>query len=604
MLGFKKPKINYKNKLIITFVLVAFLPSIFMHYITYWNSTKAMKTKINELVSYNLIQTNKNLNASLSEYDDTLYQLIVDKDFVIWTEKLLHGSDYDNLIYSEALQKLFSGYSNSKEGIQGITFFSSTGEILVSYDRIVGLSWKQERDAAPLLLKLDNMQQGPLITATERMKVEGSKEENVFHIARKVFGISSGSLEIMGYLIMNLDESILSKASGISLMDNQADEITSVNFLIDASRNIVSFPGKEKIGTDFLDLLDTKHSSLEKLPQQAVVMGQSSIINYHPNEKTGWTIVNVTSEEKMFSEIYSMQRINIWMAVIVFSFSIILIIYFSGLLTKSIRKIVYAMQLAEQGNLNVKLEDNAGDEISIIASSYNKMMTTINELMEETKTAVQKQKESEIRSLEAQINPHFLYNTLDSINWMAIDKEEHEISRMLKGLALILRYSVSYSNQMVLLAQELEWLEQYLFLQKNRFNDAFQYYIHIDRELKEAKIYKLLLQPFVENTIIHGFAGMKTGAELNIHFSRLNESFLCIQIQDNGCGMQQSVVKQLLESGKKNGPIIASSGIGIRNVMERLHLYYGNQAHCSIESIQGQGTKVSIIIPLLMEGKV
>ncbi|MFD0679457.1 MULTISPECIES: cache domain-containing sensor histidine kinase [unclassified Paenibacillus] len=559
-----------------------------------------MKTKINELVTYNLIQTNKNLDASLSEYDDTLYQLIVDKDFIRPIEKLLHGTDFDKLFYSEALQKLFSGYSNSKEGIRGITFLDNNGDSLVSYDKIIGSPWNSKKDAAPYLLKLNNLQQGPLITVTERVKIDGGKDDNVFHIARKVFGISSGQLEIMGYLIMDLDESILSKASSISLMDNQADGITSVNFLIDATRNIVSFPEKKKIGTSFLNLLNTKVSPLENLPQQAVVMGQSSIINYYPNEQTGWTIVNVTSEDKMFSEIYSMQKINIWTAIAVFSFSILLIIYFSGLLTQSIRKIVNAMQLAEQGNLNVKLEDNAGDEISIIASSYNKMMTTINELMEETKIAVQKQKESEIRSLEAQINPHFLYNTLDSINWMAIDKDEHEISRMLKGLALILRYSVSYSNQMVLLAQELEWLEQYLFLQKNRFNDAFQYYIHIDPELKEAKIYKLLLQPFVENTIIHGFAGMKTGAELHIRFFIWNESFLCVEIEDNGCGMDETVLKGMMESETKG--TATSFGIGVRNVMERLQLYYGDQAHCSIESTWGQGTKVSIIVPLLKGG--
>ncbi|WP_171652575.1 cache domain-containing sensor histidine kinase [Paenibacillus foliorum] len=560
-----------------------------------------MKTKINELVNYNLIQTNKNLNASLSEYDDTLYQLIVDTDFAKSTDKLLHGSDFDKLIHSDVVQKVFSGYSNSKEGIQGITFFDNNGVVLVSYDKKTGSSWNQNRDAAPYLLKLKNLQQGPLITVTEKVKADDIKEHNVFHIARKVFGISSGQLEIMGYLIMDLDESILSKASSISLMDNQADRITSINFLIDGTRNIVTFPEKEKIGTSFLNLLNTKNSSLENLPQQAVVMGQSSIINYYPNEQTGWTIVNVTSEEKMFSEIYSMQKINIWMAIIVFSFSILLIIYFSGLLTQSIRKIVNAMRIAEQGNLKVKLEDNASDEISIIASSYNKMMTTINELMEETKIAVQKQKESEIRSLEAQINPHFLYNTLDSINWMAIDKEEHDISRMLKGLALILRYSVSYSNQMVLLAQELEWLEQYLFLQKNRFNDSFQYYIHIDPELKKAKIYKLLLQPFVENTIIHGFAGMKAGAELHIHFYILDESFLCIEIEDNGCGMEETVVKGMMESTTKDTSG-TSFGIGIRNVMERLYLYYGDQANCTIESTRGQGTKVSIIVPLLKEG--
>jgi two-component system sensor histidine kinase YesM len=584
--------------LIITFVLVTFLPSIFMHYITYMNSTQAMKTKISELVNYNLVQMNKNLDATLSAYEDILYQLIINEDVIISTQRMLHGSDFDKLVNSDMLFQRFTGYTNSKEGIRGFSFFDNNGNILVSYDKVTDSSWSQERDGTPFLLimKLNNIQQGPLITVTEKMKTGGSDGQYVFHIARKLFAISSGRLEKMGYIVMSLEESVLSNACSISLLDAQPKGISDANFLIDPALNIVSFPDKERIGSNFADILDVKALSKGNLPKQALVLGQSSIINYYPNKKTGWTIASVTSEEKMFAEMYAMQKINIWTGLVMFLFSTLLIIYFSGLLTKSIHKIVNAMKLTQHGNLNVKIEDDAGDEISIIASSYNNMMTTINELMEETKQAVQKQKESEIRSLEAQINPHFLYNTLDSINWMAIEKEEHDISRMLKGLALILRYSVSHSNKMVLLTQELEWLEHYLFLQKSRFNDSFQYFVHMDPRLKEAKIYKLLLQPFVENTIVHGFAGKKIGAELHIHFFVGDEGFLCVEIQDNGCGMDESIVRRMLEGGTQEFAAIGS-GIGIRNVIERLHLYYGDKAQCTIESTMGQGTKVSLILP-------
>jgi two-component system sensor histidine kinase YesM len=562
------------------------------------NSTQAMKTKISELVNYNLIQTNKNLDATLAAYEGVLHQLIINADLIESTKKMLNGSDFDQLVYSDILIQIFTGYTNSKEGIRGITFFDNNGNILASYDKVTGSTWIQERDGTPffLIMKLNSMQQGPLITVTEKMNAGNNVGQYVFHMARKLFSISSGRLEKMGYIVMSLEESVLANASSISLLDAQPKGISNANFLIDPALNIVSFPDKERIGSNFSNILDVKPISKEYLPEQALVLGQSSIINYYPNEKTGWTIVSVTSEQKMFAEMYDMQQINIWTGLAMFVFSTLLIVYFSGLLTQSIHKIVSAMKLTQHGNLNVKLEDSAGDEISIIASSYNKMMTTINELMDESKRAMEKQKESEIRSLEAQINPHFLYNTLDSINWMAIEKEEHDISRMLKGLALILRYSVSYSNQMVLLTQELEWLEQYLFLQKNRFNDSFQYFVHLDPSLKDAKIYKLLLQPFVENTVLHGFAGKKNGAELYIQFFAGNDGFLYIEIKDNGCGMDDSTVKRMLEGGAQE-TLAIGSGIGIRNVIERLHLYYGDKAQCAIESTLGQGTKVSLILP-------
>lgn len=604
MRTFLKLELNYKNKLIITFVLVAFLPSIFMQYMTYMNSTRAMNAKINELVTSNLIQTNKNLDSVLSQYEDVLYQLIMSEDVIQSTKKLLHGYDFDQLTYSDALIRIFSGYSNSKPGIRGFTYFDNNGTILASYDKLTGSSlWGEEMNNIPylLIMKLNNIVQGPLITSTEKVNADTSDEQYVFHIARRLYGISSDRLEKMGYMVMTLEESVLANACSISLIDSNVQGMSSANILIDHAQNIVSSPSERRIGSTFSSILGVKDLSMDHLPEKGMVLGQSSMMNYYPNEKTGWTIVSMINEQQMFGEMYAMQKINVWIGFVMFLVTIFLIVYFSGILTKSIHRIVNAMKLTERGNLNVKIEDNTGDEISIIASSYNNMMTTINELMEQTKLAVQKQKESEIRSLEAQINPHFLYNTLDSINWMAIEKEEHDMSRMIKGLAHILRYSISHSNKMVCLAQELEWLEHYLALQRNRFNDSFQYFIHSDPSVKEVKLYKLLLQPFVENTIIHGFAGKKTGAELHIRFRLDDESCLSIEIEDNGCGMAESTVRTMLDGGDRESVAIGS-GIGIRNVIERLQLYYGDQAQCLIESTIGRGTKVTLMLPNHADG--
>ncbi|WP_239625890.1 sensor histidine kinase [Paenibacillus sp. H1-7] len=603
MFKFNRLELNYRNKLIITFVLVVFLPSIVMHYITYMNSTQTMKTKINDLVTHHLIQTNKHLNATLSMYEDTLYQLMLNEEVVHSTKKMLYGSDFEQLVNSDTLQRIFEGYTNSKAGIRGFTFFDKNGNILLSYDKDTDMTWNPEREGTPFLLimKLNGMQEEPLITAAEKLKTDSKDAQYGFHIARKLFGISSGRLERMGYIVMTLEESVLANAISNTSAASSPNGIDSTIYLIDANNIIVSSPDKSKIGARFDDLLDdtTMRFSDSSLPEAAVILGQASVLNHYPNEKTGWTIVNVTSEKKMFAELYAMQKLNIWTGSVVFLFSTLLIVYFSGLLTRSIHTIVNAMKQTEHGNLNVKVEERTGDEISIIAASYNKMMETINELMEETKCAVQKQKESEIRSLEAQINPHFLYNTLDSINWMAIEKDEHDISRMLKGLALILRYSISHSNKMVPLAKELEWLEHYLYLQKHRFNDSFQYYVHLKPELNEAKLYKLLLQPFVENSLVHGFAGMKTGAELHIRFYITEIQRLCIEIEDNGCGMDEASVSSMqhgsLDPDKSDA---AGSGIGVRNVMDRLHLYYGEAAECRIMSQKGCGTKVTLLLPI------
>ena len=125
-------------------------------------------------------------------------------------------------------------------------------------------------------------------------------------------------------------------------------------------------------------------------------------------------------------------------------------------------------------------------------------------------------RDAEIRALEAQINPHFLYNTLDSINWMAIEREQYDISRMVRNLGVILRYSINKSNQMTSMEEVADWLEKYVSLQQMRFNQSFRFELNIEERAKKVMIHKLLLQPFVENSIIHGFKGMEKGGVLRV----------------------------------------------------------------------------------------
>jgi two-component system sensor histidine kinase YesM len=226
------------------------------------------------------------------------------------------------------------------------------------------------------------------------------------------------------------------------------------------------------------------------------------------------------------------------------------------------------------------------------------MMQTINDLMIETRQAVEKQKEAEVRALEAQINPHFLYNTLDAINWLAIEKEEYQISKMLKGLAQILRYSIKDSNKTVFVADEMKWMQQYVFLQQHRFHSSFQCSFDVSPETLNYRIHKLILQPFIENAIIHGFNGRKKDGMLVIHIGKKDERAFEIVIDDNGMGMEQETVDALLRPGRDQ-PYARGSGLGIRNALARLDMYYGNLANAEIQSTEGRGTRIKLTLPIL-----
>ena len=217
------------------------------------------------------------------------------------------------------------------------------------------------------------------------------------------------------------------------------------------------------------------------------------------------------------------------------------------------------------------------------------MLQRIAALIDEVRQVGAQQKDAEIKALEAEINPHFLYNILDSVNWMAIDREEYEISQMISSLAKILRYSINNSNEVVPLKDEVEWLRQYIYLQQVRFKDSFDYLIDVDDSLLELPVHKLILQPFVENAIRHGF---KDSTRRNIlRISAKEENGVLLSIQDNGCGIQADKLDAILERTSEE-----KDHIGIANVIDRIQMYYGDSAEIQVMSEWMVGTTITIYL--------
>ncbi len=581
---------SFRNKLIVSFLLVSLLPVLLVQMISYYISTEAMKKKIDDLVHVNLLQTSKNLDTSLQAYEDIIFQIFTN-DEVVALVKGINNNGADLELNKRKLINLLSNYSYAKTGIRSVAIFTSNGA-LICYDQQTGSPYENlwsgidEPTRLPLYEKAISLQNRNVITWPMKIDPINYKEQYGFHIARKLIDYNKPSLVGIGVAVITVYESVL--ATGINLNDSESrspDQMDNQNFLTDLNDRIVSSSNKETIGMYIRD-----------------VTNKPTISNAYYNEKSGLRIYNLIDQNEMFREMYSMQRLTVISGILALLVSGILIYYFSGSLSKSIRKVVRAMKAAQQGTMTVQVEGHqTGDEISAVAFSFNKMMNTVNELMIETRNAVEKQKEAEIRALEAQINPHFLYNTLDSINWLAIDKEEYQISQMLKGLAQILRYSVKDSNKWVTVKEELEWMKQYVFLQQYRFRSSFQCVVEHNERTLDFRIHKLLLQPFIENSIIHGFVGRKQGGLLRINVGILDDRRFTIIIEDNGTGMVEEK-REAIRSGKSRESL-SGSGLGINNVLERLRMYYGNEASFQITSVVGQGTIIRLVLPIMTEGE-
>jgi two-component system sensor histidine kinase YesM len=242
------------------------------------------------------------------------------------------------------------------------------------------------------------------------------------------------------------------------------------------------------------------------------------------------------------------------------------------------------------------VESNVYNELDNLSESFNNMVYQIRQLMEDIVTVEHNKNELELEVLHAQINPHFLYNTLNTIRWMAKIKGEDSISDALVALVKLLRVSISFGKNMIMLQDEIEYIENYILIQKLRFNQLFEIHYDIKEEHKKLYIPKLILQPIVENSLIYGIDEAEKREEtiiINI-FTREKDDHIEIVVKDNGCGIDEEVLANIF---KQEQDINRFSKVGLNNVNQRLKLYLGEAFGLQIISTVGIGTTVIISVP-------
>jgi two-component system, sensor histidine kinase YesM len=269
----------------------------------------------------------------------------------------------------------------------------------------------------------------------------------------------------------------------------------------------------------------------------------------------------------------------------------------AGSATKRLRQLIRHVRKVKNGNFQISPLPANQDEIGELTTNFNGMVENISRLVEETYTLGREVKNKELKALQAQINPHFLYNTLDLINIMAIESGNGEISKVVDRLALFYRLSLSNGSEIVTLESELRHIESYVSIQNMRFSNALTLIIEVPALLLHCEVPKIMLQPLIENAILHGIMEKEVEKGI-IHVSAMEEKGdLVVDIRDDGIGMEEAVLSTLLTRAvsKRTG------GFGIRNIQERIQLNYGPKYGLSFTSVPGEGTAVRICLPKLYE---
>lgn len=315
------------------------------------------------------------------------------------------------------------------------------------------------------------------------------------------------------------------------------------------------------------------------------------------NERNGIVVCKIQPRPSLRESIFKVLGEP---AILLFAFGAGLfpiLLFISRVVTKPLEQLDNAMDQFKKGDFHQKLEVTTRDEVGQVIECFNEMVDEIRELINKNYIMALKEKESELTALQAQINPHFLYNTLDALYWQVQNTGNEEIAEDILALSNLFRLVLGQGKGITSVGEEVQLITEYLHVQKMRFSQKLEYSINVEEKIKDVVIPKLVLQPFVENAIVHGFEKKKEGCQIIITGKQEGE-YLIFTVEDTGAGMNKEQVKGIFEEDKQKR--YSGQRVGryaVKNVKERLTLKYHEDFDLKIESEVGKGTKVVIRIP-------
>lgn len=558
----KKEK-KLSQKLLPFFFLASLLPISLFACVTQFRMHIIMQKNMEMQVQASADKANQCLDMALDKYGTLLYDLCTDDDIIELTEHII--ADQDALdVNSNKLRRELSHICNRNEAIEAIVMETAEKE-RIFFDRrsssSVNSSWINQ-------ISFPEFEGVGTYVASGKEIYSDDGKLRLFQIVRRLVDYRDINKKI-GNVMLHINVNVLGDA--VNRGETNLIYICSGDTIISASNPVYIGLKISSIPLDNYQLAETF------------------------NEKSGWRIISCylldQYEHAVLEQTISLGLIAILSSVILMAFNF----YFTRPIMRSINDMIIGMNRLEKGDFQTRVLVSAEmpSEFQQIGRGFNKMAGQISELMEQVRQAVLEQKNAEISALEAQIDPHFLYNTLDTINWKSIECEQYEISEMVGALADILRYTVKNAGAETTIEQELYWLNQYMLLQGNKLEQKLEVVTKVPDYLMSCKIHKLLLQPFVENAVKHGFYQKKETCILKILVEEA-ASQLHIVIKDNGKGLTQEQLDYLNDETADYG-----DHLGVTNVRKRLKLYYSEEGTVYFESIQGRYTKVHLFIPVI-----
>ena len=543
-------------------------------------------------------QMNQNIDSYIDYMENIAYLISSNED----VQDYLFDEKIDNEGRYRILNQ-FQTILDSRSDIRNVGIISKNGRMLIN-DGSKSVNQDLDLNTQEWYATALEKPNGSILTSSHVQHIISGERPWVITLSRGIRD-RSGSGEKEGVFFIDLNYSAIS-----GLCDQSTVGTKGYAFILDAKGNIVYHPQQQQLYNE----LQTENISLIMDTDEDTVLtgtgNDGKLYSISRSEKTGWTVVDCTNVKELLSKSRQAQSVYVLTAIILVIVALLFSRFMARSITLPIQKLRDSMKKVQEGDFTFVMGfpgRNVSDvvvdsknEIGSLTKSFDVMTHRIHELMEQNVHEQEEKRKSELKALQSQINPHFLYNTLDSIIWMAEGKKNEEVVLMTASLARLLRQSISNEDEVVPIANEVEYARGYLTIQKMRYKDKLEFQIEVDSSILYIPLIKLVLQPIIENAIYHGLK-YKESKGLLIVKGFMKDGNAVLQVIDDGVGMDEETLAHIYDKHKVN---YHSNGVGVYNVQKRLKLYYGEDYGITYTSELGKGTTATITIPGRQEGQI
>lgn len=576
---------SIRSKMIWSYILIALLPFLLFAAIGIGIFARQSEKDISMYTNQMMSQVSTSIDvyvSSIEKISDYIIREMSEVDFnsmytyqdIFWEQE--SGKIKGDLANIEATHEEIAGILLATER----DLFVSPDMTRISKDSFKREEWYQRAVENPGELQLLGNIAGRNIVTNQSYSID-----DVFSVAKAVR--NQETQEIMGVLLMDIKHDIISR----SIQNVKIGEKGFV-FVIDPEDHVVYTPANPvtyRVETEWL--------SDSASPVTAKIQDEKYQIRCETSDYTGWRVIGVFSEDEIMGPVNTLITILSVSLVLIIICILAISLRISRSITDPIIELGRLMSQAESGDLSVRFSSQYEDEVSQLGDNFNHMLERIDQLIQMVYREQTNKRMAELKVLQEQIKPHFLYNTLDTIIWMAREYNADDIVQLVGALTSMYRIGLSKGRDYISVEQEMVYVTSYLYIQKIRYGTKLNYRIEKDKALDHCQVPKLMLQPLVENAIYHGIKTKHGKGHMAIRSQAVDDKYMEFTVEDDGAGMTREKVEEITRLLNEPNDLEEKKSFGLFYVEERMRIRYGDDFHIRVESQLDEGTRVTIRVP-------